>query len=95
MSYRDTLCNIKTFFLKIKRDKVCKTPNILSDALTKHSINACHSLVFYLLKIHKNGGMFLKDGYIFKNFDAQKFYEAMGGVTIYQDEVSIKYSYQV
>lgn len=30
-----------------------------------------------------------------KNFDAQKFYEAMGGVTIYQDEVSIKYSYQV
>ena len=29
-----------------------------------------------------------------KNFDAQKFYEAMGGVTIYQDEVSIKYSYQ-
>ena len=30
-----------------------------------------------------------------KNFDAQKFYESMGGVTIYQDEVSIKYSYQV
>ncbi|MBP3595532.1 MAG: GNAT family N-acetyltransferase [Lachnospiraceae bacterium] len=30
-----------------------------------------------------------------KNFDAQKFYEAMGGVTIYQDEVSIKYIYQV
>ena len=29
------------------------------------------------------------------NFDAQKFYEAMGGVTIYQDDVSIKYSYQV
>ena len=30
-----------------------------------------------------------------KNFDAQKFYEAMGGVIIYQDDVSIKYSYQV
>ena len=30
-----------------------------------------------------------------RNYDAQKFYEAMGGVTIYQDDVSIKYSYQV
>ena len=30
-----------------------------------------------------------------KNFDAQKFYESMGGVIIYQDDVSIKYSYQV
>ena len=30
-----------------------------------------------------------------RNYDAQKFYEAMGGVTICQDDVSIKYSYQV
>ena len=30
-----------------------------------------------------------------KNYDAQKFYEAMGGVILYQDDVSIKYSYHV
>ena len=34
------------------RDKACKTPHVLSDALSKHSINACHSLVFYLFVKH-------------------------------------------
>ncbi len=28
-----------------------------------------------------------------RNYDAQKFYEAMGGMKIYQDEQSIKYKY--
>ena len=30
-----------------------------------------------------------------RNYDAQKFYEAMGGIEIYQDDASVKYKYNL
>lgn len=37
------------FFLgKIKREKTCKVPNILSDALSKRSVNVCHSFCLFV-----------------------------------------------